>query len=87
MLLGPILATFLVLGPADDVAARVAGSPPGSEFLLEAGTYHKLTLAPKDGMTFIGERGAVLDGDDTAPRAFVGLFKGENFGKLIVKLR
>src|SRR5262245_17224660 len=32
-------------------------------------------------------RETVIDGLENAPRAFVGLFKGENFGKMIVKLR
>jgi hypothetical protein len=32
-------------------------------------------------------RETVVDGLDNAPSAFIGLFKGENFGKLIVKLR
>jgi NADPH-dependent curcumin reductase CurA len=32
-------------------------------------------------------RETIVDGLENAPRAFVGLFKGENFGKLIVKLR
>ena len=32
-------------------------------------------------------RETIVDGLDNAPRAFIGLFKGENFGKLIVKLR
>jgi NADPH-dependent curcumin reductase CurA len=31
-------------------------------------------------------RETVVEGIENAPRAFVGLFKGENFGKLIVKL-
>jgi len=32
-------------------------------------------------------RETIVDGLENAPRAFIGLFKGENFGKLIVKLR
>jgi NADPH-dependent curcumin reductase CurA len=28
----------------------------------------------------------VLEGIEKAPEAFIGLFKGENFGKMIVKL-
>ncbi len=28
----------------------------------------------------------VIDGIENAPRAFIGLFKGENFGKMIVKI-
>jgi len=31
-------------------------------------------------------RQTVVDGIDAAPRAFIGLFKGENFGKLIVRV-
>jgi len=32
-------------------------------------------------------RETIVEGLENAPRAFIGLFKGENFGKLIVKLR
>jgi len=28
----------------------------------------------------------VVDGIENAPKAFTGLFKGENFGKMIVKI-
>jgi len=28
----------------------------------------------------------IVDGIENAPRAFIGLFKGENFGKMIVKV-
>ena len=28
----------------------------------------------------------IVDGIENAPEAFIGLFKGENFGKMIVKL-
>jgi len=31
-------------------------------------------------------RETIIDGIENAPKAFVGLFKGENFGKLVVKL-
>jgi len=72
MLLGPLVATLIVLAPGDDVAARVASSPPGTSFFLTAGTYHKLTIKPKDDMSFAGAQGTVLDGDDVAPRAFTG---------------
>jgi len=32
-------------------------------------------------------RETVVEGLENAPRAFVGLFKGENFGKLVVKVQ
>ena len=31
-------------------------------------------------------RETIVEGIENAPKAFIGLFKGENFGKLIVKL-
>jgi NADPH-dependent curcumin reductase CurA len=31
-------------------------------------------------------RETIVEGIENAPRAFIGLFKGENFGKLVVKL-
>ncbi len=34
----------------------------------------------------IAWRETVIDGIENAPRAFIGLFKGENFGKMLVKL-
>jgi parallel beta-helix repeat protein len=72
MFLGPILATLIIVGPGDDVAARVASAPPGTQFLFTSGTYRRLTITPKDGMSFTGEEGAVLDGENAAPRAFIG---------------
>src|ERR1041384_2773493 len=72
MLLGPILATLIIVSPGDDVAARVASAPPATEFIFKAGTYRRLTITPKDGMSFIGADGVVLDGENAAPRAFTG---------------
>ena len=72
MLLGPILATLVIIGPGDDVGARVASAPSGTEFLFRASTYRRLTIMPKDGMSFTGEEGAVLDGENAAPHAFIG---------------
>ena len=31
-------------------------------------------------------RETIMDGIEKAPEAFIGLFKGENFGKMLVKL-
>ncbi len=72
MLLGPVLATLLLVSPADDLSARVASAPPGTQFMIQAGTYRRQTIRPKDGMSFIGLEGAVLDGEDVAARAFIG---------------
>jgi nitrous oxidase accessory protein NosD len=72
MLLGPVLATLLLVSPADDLSARVASAPPGTQFVIQAGTYRRQTITPKTGMSFIGLEGAVLDGENAAARAFIG---------------
>jgi len=55
-------AAPIVINPGDDIAARVAGAPPGSSFLIKAGLYRTQTITPKDGDTITGEPGAVLSG-------------------------
>ena len=52
---------------------------------------HKIPQFRTDMAAWIGEGGikwkeTVLDGIENAPAAFMGLFKGENFGKMLVKL-
>lgn len=46
----------------DQVADMVAAAVEGTTFLFSAGTYKNLTITPKSGQTFIGDKGAVLDG-------------------------
>ncbi len=56
--------------PGDDLQAAVAKSPVGTTFQLEPGTYRGQSIVPKDGMSFIGARGVILDGQGTVPFAF-----------------
>ena len=69
-------AGAVVVDPAvtDDVTAKTTASPPGTTFWLAPGT-HTLTgeygqVAPKDGNTYLGAPGAVLDGRRVARYAF-----------------
>ena len=57
-----VSGTAIYLRPGDDVQSIVDASSEGQVFVLTAGTYHNLTITPKDGQTFIGEDGAVLSG-------------------------
>jgi len=61
-----------VLYPSDSIQNAVNRSPAGTIFVLKAGVYARQSVRPKDGMTFIGEAGAILDGQKATPRAFVG---------------
>jgi hypothetical protein len=60
-----------------DLAAKTRSSPPGTTFWLMPGT-HRLSderydqVAPKDGNTYLGAPGAVLDGRGINEYAFTG---------------
>lgn len=52
----------VVVTPDDDLAAIVAGAPPGATFVLAEGIHRPDTVVPGDGQTFLGRPGAVLSG-------------------------
>ncbi len=58
--------------PGVDIQAVVDGNPEGTTFLIKAGIHRRQSVRPKDGMTFVGEAGAVLDGEGDVRFAFVG---------------
>ena len=55
-------AGAIILHPGDNISALVNAAPVGATFYFEAGVYRGVSLAPKDGQTFIGAEGAVLNG-------------------------
>ena len=60
------------VAPGADLDGLVASSPPGTAFVLEAGVHRGHRVMPKDGMSFYGRSGAVLDGGGVVDRAFSG---------------
>jgi len=61
-----------VLDPGDDWQAAIDSAPAGTVFTIRQGVHRRQTIKPKDGMSFVGEGGAVLDGEGVTPRAFRG---------------
>ena len=57
-----IPAGAIVLEEGQDVQAAVDAGPANTAFLLKAGTYRLQSIVPKDGDSFFGEPGAVLNG-------------------------
>ncbi len=55
-------ARRIVANPSDNLGALVEQSPPGTTFLIKMGLYRLQSIRPKDGDSFIGEAGAILDG-------------------------
>lgn len=58
--------------PGDSIQAAVNANPPGTTFIIKAGTHHGQQVDAKAGDTFIGESGAILSGDNTTEYAFWG---------------
>ncbi len=52
----------VIIHPGDDVAAIVDHNPAGTEFDIQAGVYRLQSIIPKQGDSFIGEPGAILNG-------------------------
>jgi hypothetical protein len=50
------------VSPGDDLAALVERSPEGTAFVLETGTHRLQSVTPKNGMTFVGRPGTVMNG-------------------------
>ena len=52
----------IILHPGDNISALVSAAPTGTTFYFEPGVYRGVSLAPKNGQTFIGAEGAILNG-------------------------
>ena len=65
-------AGAIVVNPGSNLASLVGSNPAGTAFLIKAGTHVGQSVAPKDGNQFIGEPGAILDGNK-AQFAFAGV--------------
>jgi len=55
-------AGAILLHVGDDISGIVNAAPVGATFFFEAGVYRGVSLTPKDGQTFIGAEGAILNG-------------------------
>jgi parallel beta-helix repeat protein len=68
---GPGSPVPVSLKPGDSIQSAVNANPAGTSFLITRGVYARQSVRPKDGMSFVGEAGAVLDGESATPQAFV----------------
>jgi parallel beta-helix repeat protein len=58
------------INPGDSIADAVRANPAGTAFLIKRGIHRRQYVRPKDGNTFLGEAGAVLDGEGAPGQAF-----------------
>ena len=50
------------INTGDDIQVIVDANPAGATFIIKAGVHRMQEIWPKDGNTFIGEDGAILNG-------------------------
>jgi parallel beta-helix repeat protein len=63
----------VLLKPSDTIPWIVAHKP-GTVYCLTPGIYQRFQLIPKAGDSYIGEKGAILDGQNVTRRAFASKF-------------
>lgn len=56
--------------PGQSIQSAVNSRPTGTKFIIKAGIHRRQRVVPKDGNKFVGEPGAVLDGENVAYYAF-----------------
>jgi parallel beta-helix repeat protein len=66
----PTLPPGIAIAPGQSIQALVTANPAGTTFFIKAGTHIRQSIIPKSGDSFIGEPGAVLDGQEVAMHAF-----------------
>jgi parallel beta-helix repeat protein len=64
-------AAYVAIHPGESIQRAVDASPAGTAFLIKAGVHRRQTIRPKSGMSFVGEAGAVLDGEHATGQAFI----------------
>jgi len=75
----------VIVSPQQDLEDLVTSSDPGTTFYLMSGRYRLVTLRPKEGMTFIGENGAILTGEDVVEYAFLPTADNVTIRNLVVE--
>lgn len=63
---------IVVIQPGESIQAAVNQYPEGTIFVLRAGVHRRQSVRPRNNMMFTGAPGAILDGENATPRAFIG---------------
>ena len=55
-------AATVTINPGDNIQALIESHPAGTTFVLASGTHRMQSIIPRDGDSFIGQDGAILNG-------------------------
>jgi hypothetical protein len=73
------------ISPGSNVQSVVNAHSAGTTYCLASGTYTQQKIVPRSGDTYIGIKGATLDGQNIAVHAFSGAAVGATIKNLIIK--
>lgn len=59
------------ISPGESIQSAVDANPEGTTFILQSGVHRRQSVEPRNGNTFLGEQGTVLDGEGTTEFAFL----------------
>jgi len=80
-----ISCSGVTLNPGDNIENASSSHSDGTTFCLKKGTYYKQSVTPKNGQRFIGEKGAILDGQRAKQYAFSGGARDIHIENLVIK--
>ncbi len=78
-------ADAVSISPGQSIQSAVDANPVGTIFVIRAGVHRRQTVSAKDHQHFVGEPGAILDGDYAAEFAFQGGGRGVIIECLVIR--
>lgn len=73
------------IAPGQSIQAAVDSHPANTTFVIGSGVHRRQQVTPKDGNRFVGESGAVLDGERSARHAFSGYARSVVIEGLVIR--
>lgn len=81
----PNFTDGISVSPGTDIQRLVNSNPPGSTFVLKTGIHRNQRVVPKDGNTFVGEPGTIMDGGNQTSAAFANGGSNVTIQNLIIQ--
>ena len=78
-------ADAIRIAPGQSIQSVVDSNPAGTVFVIGAGVHRQQTISAKDHQRFVGEAGAILDGEHVAEFAFQGGGDGVIIEGLVIR--
>ncbi|MDX1765924.1 MAG: right-handed parallel beta-helix repeat-containing protein, partial [Candidatus Saccharimonadales bacterium] len=69
-------AGAVTINAGGSISSAASNNPEGTTFCIKAGTYYGQQVNPKTNQTFVGEKGAIMDGQNSTTYAFFGSGSG-----------